>query len=151
MEKHELGWTTAAFFPDVREIKNHEQGRHEALAHHYDRAKYLAVGALAVLDQGDGPADENGSAARALIGAFLDAMQMGEEAFEDADIHNRPPLVTFDELKKMLGDLGHAEVKVIVDNDGFVNFKMVRVGRDLSSALPKANGKKNGKAKGKAA
>ncbi len=144
-EQRVLGYTTRAFFPDVTDIKNHEESREEALWRHFERAKPLLEGAMAVL-RGDNPGAEEAFGARDLLEAFLDVMEMGEEAFEEADLRNQPPFVTFDEFRKLLGDLGYAEVTIRMDNEGFTNHKMVRIGRDLSAKAKKANGKKQGKA-----
>jgi len=144
-EQRVLGYTTKAFFPDVRYIKSHEESREEALCCHFDRAKSLLKGALAVLER-DNPGAEEAFAARELLEAFLDAMEMGEEAFEEADLHNQPPFVTLDELGKRLGDRGTAEVTIIIDAEGSTDGKIVRIGHDRDAKPKKANGKKQAKA-----
>ena len=149
-EQRVLGYTTRAFFPDVTDIKNHEESREEALWRHFERAKPLLQGAMAVLE-GDNPGADEAFGARELLEAFLDAMEMGEDAFEEADIHNQPPFVTFDELQKMLGDVGQADVTIRIDNEGYITQKMIRIGRDMSVKAKEANGKKNGKKSKKAA
>lgn len=149
-EQRVLGYTTRAFFPDVTDIKNHEESKEKALWRHFERAKPLAEGALAVL-MTDNPGAEEAFSARDLLEAFLDAMAMGEEALDEANIHNQPPFVTLDELEKMIGGTGLAEVTVIVDGEGFTSGKMVRIGRDMSFKAEKGNGKKNGKKSKKAA
>ncbi len=147
MERHELGWTTQAFFPDVTDIKNHEERGDEALVRHYHRAKSLAEGALAILVSAGEARCEYCCSAEHLLAAFLDVMAIGEEAFDKARVHNQPPFVTVDEFKEMLGDRGMAEVVFIVNKDGFTANKRVRIGLDYSGKLKKANGKKNGKSK----
>lgn len=145
-EQKELGWTSRAFFPDVKDIKNHEESEKEALARHYSKAESLAKGALAILTAaGDERCDYCHSADN-LLTAFLDAMEMGETAFDVARAKNPPPFVSLDELKELLGDRGQAEVTIRVDREGFVNYKMVKVGHDYSVKAKKANGKKSSKA-----
>ncbi len=143
-EQKELGWTTRAFFPDVTDIKNHKESKEEALSRHFDRAKPLLEGAMALL-MTDDPGAFEATNVRQLLQAFLDTMEMGEDAFDEAYLYNRPPFVTLDELGKMLGNLGQADVTIRIDREGFVNYKMVRIGRDLSVRAKKVNGKKNGK------
>lgn len=128
-EQRVLGYTTRAFFPDVTDIKNHEESKEKALWHHFERAKPLLDGALAVL-MGDNPGAEEAFGARELLEAFLDAMEIGEEAFEEADI--RPPFITLDELGKRLGDAGLAEVTIIIDGEGSTDGKRIRIGHDYS-------------------
>jgi hypothetical protein len=145
-EQKELGWTTRAFFPDVTDIKNHERTSDEALVRHYRQSKSLVDGALAIITAAGEDRCDYCHTAHDLLTAFLDAMEMGGTAFDEAHIHNQPPFVTLDELRKMLGDRGMAEVAIRIDREGFVNYKMVRIGHDYSNKAKKDNGKKQGKA-----
>lgn len=145
-EQKELGWTTRAFFPNVKDIKNHKETNDEALARHYLQVKSLAKGALAILTAAGDERCDYCHSADDLLTAFLDAMEMGETAFDEARAKNRPPFVSIDELKELLGDRGMAEVTIRVDREGFVNYKMVKIGHDYSVKVKKANGKKPKKA-----
>ena len=129
-KQKELGWTTMAFFPDVTAIKNHEESEEEALSRHLHRAKPLLIGALGILTAaGDGRCDHC-IHAEELLTSYIDAAEMGKRAFNEVDVHNQPSFVTLDELGKMLGDRGWAEVTIRLDNTGFENNQRLRIGRD---------------------
>jgi len=132
MERKERGWTTKAFFPDVTDILNHKETAEAAMSRHYTQARPLAEGTLALLNAGAEDGCDCCKSAHELLAAFLDAMEMGEKVFDEADVHNRPPFVSLDELGKMLGDRGQAEVAICVNREGYAEPRRVRIGQDYS-------------------
>ncbi len=107
--------------PDVHRYAGGDESEDEARYFVFFAARHLISGAEAIAERRRDD-DDDFDAICELLGGFNAAMKRGEDAIN----RTRPketPRIGIEELRKLVGDAGHAKVTIDVDAEGSVKRK----------------------------